>query len=215
MLFVINTEPDPAKTGSFDNLVKGLGRLGRKGFRGIHLSQAEPAWLREQGASGVIYSGSGALWEEYTEELVAPTRRLVQQPPCPVLGICGGHQLIGVVLGTRCAPMQCNKAEGEAYTHEDCIGEQGFCPVKIRLDNPLFSGLGPGLTVRQNHFEELKAVPPGFVVTAWNSRAAIQAMCHKSLPLFGTQFHPEHFTAEAPDGARVVRNFLQYCAARR
>jgi GMP synthase (glutamine-hydrolysing) len=215
VLFCVNTEPDPQKTGSLDNLIKGLGRLGKKGYRVIHLRQAEPDWLREQGALGIIYSGSGALWDEYTEELIAPTRRLLQRPPCPVMGICGGHQLMGVVLGARCAPMRCSKPEGEPYTHEDCEGEQGYCSVKVRLVNILFTGLRPVLTVRQSHFEELKAIPPGFLVTAWNSRAAIQAMCHRSLPLFGTQFHPEHFTEECPDGARIVMNFLQYCAAKR
>jgi len=213
MLWLVNSEADPSKTVSLESLKNGIKKLGYSGFRVLSLRQVSREAASNSKVEAILYSGSGALWSEYENADFAPTKALLEAPPCPVLGICGGHQLLGKVLGAECAPMKCSKPLSESWTYADCEQEDGFKDVFVRVRDVLFTGLPSRIRVRENHYEELKQLPAGFICTAWNEQAAIQAMRHRSLPIFGTQFHPELFSQQEPDGAQVLKNFLQYARA--
>ena len=57
-------------------------------------------------------------------------------------------------------------------------------------------------------------VPPALRVTAWTAQdpRVVMGVEHRSLPLYGVQFHPESVLTE--HGARLVANFLRAGAAR-
>jgi anthranilate synthase component 2 len=55
-------------------------------------------------------------------------------------------------------------------------------------------------TISRNDF------PSDLLVTATDASGEIMAIQHRSLPVFGVQFHPESIMT--PDGLQIIQNFL-------
>jgi anthranilate synthase component II len=117
----------------------------------------------------------------------------------PVLGVCLGHQAIGEAFGGR-------------VVRADRLMHGKTTPV-AHTGHPLFRGIPAPFEAMRYHSlvvspEEL---PEELEVTAWSDdRAAgseIMALCHRSLPIYGVQFHPES-VGTAP-GKRLLANFLE------
>jgi GMP synthase (glutamine-hydrolysing) len=123
----------------------------------------------------------------------------------PILGVCGGHQQIALALGAR-VDLMARLEPGAGY--EGAKRERGYFPVETTGEG-LFKNLPHQITVWHSHFDEVKELPSGFRVTAFNENSAIQAMQHVDRPLFGVQFHPELFDDDHPDGRQVIQNFLE------
>ena len=87
--------------------------------------------------------------------------------------------------------------------------EQGFYPIQILKPDPLFAELPDSFVVRESHTCEIKQVPAEFELIATNENCRVQAMKHRSRPLWGTQFHPEAWQDEYPQGRQVLVNFFR------
>jgi GMP synthase (glutamine-hydrolysing) len=160
--------------------------------------------VEELSPSHIILSGQSHPWGYYTPESLAGVFDVIRNAEQPVLGVCGGHQQIALAYGATVAVMK-RLAPGEGY--EGCLRERGF--FKIETDGEtIFAGLPRELTVWHSHYDEVKELPEGFERTASNGTCAIQAMRHRSRPLFGVQFHPELFDEAHTHGRRVLENFL-------
>jgi GMP synthase (glutamine-hydrolysing) len=115
----------------------------------------------------------------------------------PVLGICGGMQLLARFAGGRIATMV--PADRE---------ELGYAPVEVLDTAGLFAGLSERPTVFHDHRDEITLLPDGFRVLARTESCAIQAIAAPERRWWGTQFHPERFDDAHPDGGRVLRNYF-------
>lgn len=120
----------------------------------------------------------------------------LDQLEVPIVGICAGHQFIGRHFGGAAAP-----------------GGSEFGASRIRLleENPkdLFRGVPQETTVWESHHDEVSVVPNDFDVLASSDQCRVQAMRHRSRPVFGLQFHPEVENTE--HGATIFQNFLKVC----
>ncbi|MEM2057675.1 MAG: GMP synthase, partial [Thermoproteota archaeon] len=85
----------------------------------------------------------------------------------------------------------------------------GFLPVRVVKRDPIFSGLGDIIYVDENHYCEVKMLPPGFDLLASTEECRIQVMKHRERPLYGVQFHPQIFDENHPDGRRILENFFK------
>ncbi|RLG94482.1 hypothetical protein DRO37_05455 [Candidatus Bathyarchaeota archaeon] len=66
-----------------------------------------------------------------------------------------------------------------------------YLPVKVlKRDDPLFEGLNGTIIVDEGHYCEIKWLPAEFELLASTDECIIQAMRHKSRPLYGVQFPP-------------------------
>ena len=83
----------------------------------------------------------------------------------------------------------------------------GFLPVRQVKSDPLFAGLPKTMIMREAHYCEVKKLPPGFVLLATSPMCRIEAMRHKTRPMYGTQFHPEAFAAPWLHGKKLLANF--------
>jgi GMP synthase (glutamine-hydrolysing) len=167
-----------------------------------------PEFVKTLRPSYIILSGQSDPWDRYSTEELAGIFYVICNAPCPILGVCGGQQQMALAFG---APVDLIEriAPGEGY--EGAFKERGFCQVKLEpsTESGIFGGLPETITVWESHCDEVKSLPVDFDCTATNDVSPIQAMQHKSLPLFGVQFHPELFDSEHPHGRIILENFLK------
>ena len=149
------------------------------------------------GPGPVVLSGSSAPWAAHDPAELDRLGEAVLAVDAPVLGICAGMQLLARFAGGSVETMV--PAERE---------ELGYAPVEILEADGLFAGLSAAPTVFHDHRDEVTVLPEGFRVLARTESCAIQAVAVPDRRWWGTQFHPERFDEEHPDGERVLRNFF-------
>jgi anthranilate synthase component II len=111
----------------------------------------------------------------------------------PVLGVCLGHQAMGIVAGARVE--RATPVHGKAsLVHHDGRG------ILADVPNPFEAGRYHSLVVTRD------GLAPELELTAWSDDDLVMAAQHRTLPRFGVQFHPESILT--PDGPKIVRNFL-------
>ncbi len=178
----------------------------------VHHSRLTPALLRELGVRAAVVSGNLTGFEHYPEESLAGLRATFREVPCPILAICGGHQLLAQTYGAEIGPMGTLPFTiTDPYVDTPFRGlkqERGFAPLRIRQAHPLLHGLGPEAVFFFLHYWEVKAVPAGFEMLAESEACAVQVLAHTHLPLFSTQFHPERYDDAHPDGQTLLHNFF-------
>ncbi len=111
----------------------------------------------------------------------------------PILGVCLGHQCIAEAYGGKTA-QSATPVHGESsdITHSS----QG-----------LFEGLPPSFRVGRYHSLVCSLTGASdLTVTAQNAAQIIMGMQHKTLPVYGVQFHPESILTE--HGLDLLRNFV-------
>ncbi len=162
--------------------------------------------------SAVVTSGNRSLWEEYDlEQDFAEFHDLIQETRKPVLGICGGHQLIGLLMGGKAEPMR-PLAAGEPDPHPGyapgMLKEWGFSDVQCVPDDPIFAGFGGKLHVNQMHFWHLTELPDSLQSIAHNHNCPVQAVRYRERTVYGVQFHPEFYDGQHTDGRKLLQNFF-------
>ena len=112
----------------------------------------------------------------------------------PVLGVCLGHQAIGQVFGGQVvrAPVPMHgKLSAVSHAGTDIFAD---------LPNPFQATRYHSLIVARD------SLPDVLVPTAWTDDGIVMGMRHRSLPIFGVQFHPESIASEC--GHQLLGNFL-------
>ncbi|MEI8228477.1 MAG: aminodeoxychorismate/anthranilate synthase component II [Planctomycetota bacterium] len=118
----------------------------------------------------------------------------------PILGVCLGHQSIGQVFGGTIV-----RAQRLMHGKVDQIEHSG---------KGLFAGLASPIEATRYHSLVIDppTLPRDFEVDAWSTAPdgsrEIMAIRHKSLPVYGVQFHPESFLT--PSGYDLLRAFLHH-----
>jgi anthranilate synthase/aminodeoxychorismate synthase-like glutamine amidotransferase len=112
----------------------------------------------------------------------------------PLLGVCLGHQAIGQAFAGKVIrapePMH-GKVSGITHTGSDILAG---------LPSPFRATRYHSLVVERD------SLPDVLVPTAWTDDGLIMAMHHRTLPLYGVQFHPESIASE--HGHAILANFL-------
>lgn len=111
----------------------------------------------------------------------------------PVLGICYGMQLACLTLGG-----QVKSAPAREYG-------RALCRITSHAD--LFAGLPDEIEAWMSHGDQVTKVSEDFLPLAATKTCPIAAVKHRSLPIYGLQFHPE--VTHTPQGALVLANFLK------
>jgi len=112
----------------------------------------------------------------------------------PLLGVCLGHQALGITLGGRL--VRGLRPEHGKTTE---IGHDGR-GVFADLPQQFVAGRYNSLVIERG------SLGPEGVESAWSPDGEIMGLRHASLPIEGIQFHPEsHLT---PLGERLLRTWL-------
>ena len=126
-----------------------------------------------------------------------PLVRACASSGTPLLGVCLGHQAIGVAFGATVdrAP-ELLHGKTSSVLHTD-VG------VLRGLPNPFTATRYHSLSILP------ETVPPELEVTARTGRGVIMGVRHTELPIHGVQFHPESILTEG--GHRMLANWLGDC----
>lgn len=161
--------------------------------------------------SSMVISGNTTDWSEYHVATLAGLIDTIRCAPVPILGICGGHQLIGRAHGAAWGPLgrvRDGEFDPDPRFAPGLHKERGFHHIDVDGENPLFRNLVDAPVVFQSHYWHLTSVPAGFISCASSVDSPIQAIMRRDRPVFGVQFHPERFDHDNQDGNTVLRNFF-------
>lgn len=141
-------------------------------------------------SAGIIFSGSPTMFSEADHEPYIEKFSFIKSGQLPTLGICFGHQLMGILFGAKIFR-----------------GIEVRTRIKIQVvkEDVLFEGLAPQTEMNEDHTEGI-TLPPGFIHLATSSTYTIEGMRHPEHPLWGVQFHPE---VSGETGRKLVGNFLR------
>ena len=115
----------------------------------------------------------------------------------PVLGICLGHQAIGLSFGAKIIRLD-----------DPLHGKTSFIDVKNK--EPLFAGLPERFEVMRYHSLYVDELPASLSADAVSDDGVVMALSVKDKPIFGIQFHPESYFTQY--GKKIVENFVNYKA---
>ncbi len=177
-----------------------------------HYTRVDQEFMHRYPFSAALLSGSGTDPEHYTD--LDPLLDMVRQAPVPILGLCGGWQFMAQAFGGEIRPLGplpegAPPLEDEVIFRPGMKQEYGFHPIRISGDHPLLDGLEYKPYFWQAHYMEVNPVPAGFLVYAESDLCRVQFAAHERLPLFGTQFHPEHYDEAHLAGRKVLENFFR------
>ncbi|MBI1903652.1 MAG: glutamine-hydrolyzing GMP synthase [Planctomycetia bacterium] len=110
----------------------------------------------------------------------------------PVLGICYGMQLACETLGGKVTG-----APAREFGRKQC---------EFVSTDGLFAGLPQRTDVWMSHGDQVSAVSDDFVSLAKTNTCPLAAVRHKTLPVYGLQFHPE--VTHTACGKQILANFL-------
>ena len=148
-----------------------------------------PEHLRTMDVKGVILSGGPAS----VYEPGAPRcERGVLELGVPVLGICYGMQITCQLLGGQVRA---------GHTRE-------FGRVRVHVRKPIgvLAHVPADISVWMSHGDVVTEVADCFESLAATEGCPVAAVRHKTLPVYGVQFHPE--VTHTPNGEQMIRNFV-------
>jgi anthranilate synthase component 2 len=113
----------------------------------------------------------------------------------PIFGVCLGHQAVGQFFGGKVV-------RAERLMH----GKTS--PITHR-NTDLFRDLPQGFAATRYHslLVERATFPKDLEVTAETAEGEVMGLRHRTLPIWGVQFHPESIAT--PCGMKILQNFLE------
>ncbi|MGQ9896293.1 MAG: type 1 glutamine amidotransferase [Acidobacteriota bacterium] len=196
----------------------------------LRLNELTDARVADFDPDAIIISGTLRDFDLYNPKLIANLESFLRRTTIPVLGICGGHQILGQAFGVRVVTLDgLNPWEKRTERMREY---QYYLIHVLRPQDPLFAGILtergrrlPKNTLRvwQNHGLMLERVPPGFSLLAKSELTRNQIMVKRGdgQLLYGVQFHleksfedwrklpsPWEHRNESRDGRRMFENFL-------
>lgn len=207
--------------------------------RVAHLSEVGEA-VADYHPQAIVMSGTLRDFDFYHPAMIEKFGAFIRDNKTPVLGICGGHQLVGMGFGARIVTLD-HREQHER--RDDRVYEYQYRFIKItEPEDPIFHGINDResgvwqdytteariLRVWQNHGLQLDRVPAGFELLATSYLCRVQMMVKRSEGqlIYSVQFHLEksfedwhknrtrwEHPNESRDGRIIFENFLQQALA--
>lgn len=119
------------------------------------------------------------------------SREIVERTDLPLLGVCLGHQGIGLLNGASVG-----RAPEPRHGRTSPVLHEG---------EGLFAGLPSPFEAVRYHSLAVTGLPERLEVTAWTPDGVVMGLRHRERPLWGVQFHPESICSQYGD--ELLANF--------
>lgn len=221
---------------ALQNIVSNVRRLVKEPHTRIAHVTAVAEVVEEFHPDAVVLSGTLRDFDYYKPEILDGFSDFIHVTQTPVLGICGGHQLIGLSFGARVLTLDSleqrerrdNRRTEYQYRLVRIVNPAD--PIFAGIDNPEsgvwqeYTKEGRILRVWQNHGLQLDRVPEGFMLLATSYLCKNQMMVRRSdnQLIYTVQFHLEksfedweksrtrwEHPNESRDGRILFENFLR------
>jgi anthranilate synthase/aminodeoxychorismate synthase-like glutamine amidotransferase len=152
------------------------------------------AAMLERGPNGIILSpGPGR-----PEKAGVCLDLLDLRPSVPLLGVCLGHQALGISFGAEVA-----RAAQLMHGKTSQVKHNG---------QGIFAGMPNPFEATRYHSLDVpeESLPDDLEPVAWSEDETLMGMRHRELPYWGVQFHPESILTKS--GPRLLDNFLDLCS---
>lgn len=217
------------------NILNNVERLVKRPTTHVaHVSEIAEA-AAEFSPDAIVLSGTLRDFDYYNPDILANFNRFVHSTHIPVLGICGGHQLIGLSYNSRIETLD-HREPHERRVDRPFEYQYRFIRI-TQPDDPIFAGINDRdggvwqeyttqariLRVWQNHGLQLDRVPEGFQLLATSYLCRNQMMVRRAEEqlIYAVQFHLEksfedwhknrtrwEHPNESRDGRIIFENFL-------
>lgn len=219
------------------NILNNIKRLVRQPETEVcHVSEVAEVAARYR-PQAIVMSGTLTDFDYYHPRIIENFGRFIRATRIPVLGICGGHQLIGLGFGMRVITLD-NHEQHERRAGRPFEYQYRFIRINAPED-PIFQGIldeesgvwqdytheARILRVWQNHGLQLDRMPEGFQLLATSYLCRIQMMALRTDEqlIYAVQFHLEKsfqdwddknptrwdHPNESRDGRIIFENFLR------
>jgi GMP synthase-like glutamine amidotransferase len=190
---------------AIDNIVNNIKRLVEEPeVRVAHISETVEA-VAEFQPEAIVLSGTLSDFDYYDPGMLRRFAAFAVKTTTPILGICGGHQLIGLSFGVPCVTLDhaepAERRDGRNFEYQ-------YRFIRItEPDDPIFRGIrnreasvwqdytteGDILRVWQNHGLQLPRLPEGFQLLATSYLCRNQMMVKRAdgQLIYTVQFHLE------------------------
>lgn len=158
----------------------------------VTLDEVSESDLRK--ADKIIISGAPILLTEVDPLPYLDKFSSLKELDTPVLGICFGHQILGMLEG------------GEIQRSEEARSKEII--EHIVPESSLFDKIPQNSIFEEDHCESV-TVSKHFILLAKSKSCFNEAMKHKRLKWWGVQFHPE---VSQDYGAILLLNWLNLCS---
>ncbi len=118
-------------------------------------------------------------------------------PKIPILGVCLGHQAIGIAFGGHVV------GSSEILHGKDSLIFHRRKSLFKKMPLPFLAGRYHSLLV------EKESLPKELVIEAETAEGLVMALSHCEYPVYGVQFHPESILT--PEGKILIKQFLEMC----
>ena len=227
---------------ALDNIRNNILRLVKRAeVRETHYSEVAAA-ESEFRPDAIVLSGTLRDFDYYNPQHLEKFGEFLRSTRTPVLGICGGHQLVGMSFGARVITLdhmeQHERREGRPFEYQ-------YRFIRITdPEDPIFQGISDEesgvwqdytteariLRVWQNHGLQLDIIPEGFklLATAYLCRNQMMVKRSGGQLIYTVQFHLEksfedwdrrqatrwEHPNDSRDGRVIFENFLRIALAR-
>jgi len=219
-----------------ENILNNVKRLVREPVTEVaHLSEVAEAETRFR-PDAIVLSGTLRDFDYYNPAIIDNFCTFARTTRTPILGICGGHQLLGLCFGARVVTLD-NSEPHERRNDRSFEYQYRFIRITAP-DDPVFAGIYDResgvwqdytteariLRVWQNHGLQLDRLPEGFqlLATSYLCRNQMMVKRDENQLIYAVQFHLEksfedwhknrtrwEHPNESRDGRIIFENFLR------
>lgn len=142
--------------------------------------------------NGIIISGAPVLLTETDPKPYLKLSGQIKHVKVPLLGICFGHQLIGLHFGAEI---------------KKCTADRERQKIHFFRDTRITSGFSEMMEFKEDHCECI-TLPDNFDLVASSVTCEVEMMKHMEKYIYGVQFHPE---VSGDNGMILISKFIQLC----